>query len=578
MPGRNGRCENRRTVAASARMKDRQNGGSVAARESIPEDGSTTANEIMTGTEEESEEGETQGKQTDNEDSCDSQSGACDRAMVRDFPQFAKMASPTYKCGEVDGETFAHSVECCYEEIVHWRRNLFKIPSGKPGKSFVHELTKLFCAYADGSALESIALKAAMVLPALMLQKPHHKSKSKDHSNHLDRQLRMWANGDINTLMLECRTIQGQLTTRAHNNESASKARTFAKLMMEGKVRAALRTITTTANGGVLSLTKEVREALIKKHPPKQPPVSSSIMEPDTLLREPHFIVFEKIDGHMIRETALKTDGAGGPSGLDAAAWKRLCSSFSSFSADLCDAMASVARRICSSFVDPSGLTAFTACRLIALDKCPGVQPIGIGETARRIISRAILATLKDEIQTVAGPLQLCAGQEAGCEAAIHTMWQVFETPEVEATIIVDASNAFNTLNRQNALRNIQRLCPSLATVLINTYCEDVQLHIDGETLLSQEGTTQGDPLAMAMYAIGILPLIHRLKEESVKQVWYADDATAGAQLTHLRAWWDHMVEIGPDYGYHPNAAKTWVIVEMSGFLAPWHRVTATPH
>ena len=75
-------------------MEDRQNGGSVAARESIPEDGSTTANEIMTGTEGESEEGETQGKQTDNEGSCDSQSGACDRAMVRDFPQFVKMASP----------------------------------------------------------------------------------------------------------------------------------------------------------------------------------------------------------------------------------------------------------------------------------------------------------------------------------------------------------------------------------------------------------------------------------------------------------------------------------------------------
>ena len=139
-----------------------------------------------------------------------------------------------------------------------------------------------------------------------------------------------------------------------------------------------------------------------------------------------------------------------------------------------------------------------------------------------------------DEIQAVAGPLQLCAGQEAGCEAAIHAMRQVFETPEVEATIIVDASNAFNTLNRQNALRNIQCLCPSLATVLINTYREDVQLHIDEETLLSQEGTTQADPLAMAMYAIGILPLIHCLKEESVKQVWYADDATAGAQLTHF--------------------------------------------
>ena len=144
----------------------------------------------------------------------------------------------------------------------------------------------------------------------------------------------------------------------------------------------------------------------------------------------------------------------------------------------------------------------------------------------------------------------------------IHAMQEVFETPEVEAAIIVDASNAFNSLNRQNALSIIQHLCPSLATVLINTYREDVQLHIDGETLLSQEGTTQGDPLAMAMYAIGILPLIHRLKGESVKQVWYADDATAGAQLAHLRDWWDRLVEHGPDYGYYPNASKTWIVVK----------------
>lgn len=563
MPGRNGRCENGGNVDASARVEESQDERTRATNESSPEDGSTTANAITHGSEvENGDEGEIGREQTDLEDSRDSQSGARDRAGVRDLPQFSELASPTFRWGDVDGETFAHSVECCYEETVHWRRNLFKIPSGKAGKSFVHELTKLFRAYADGSALESIALKAAMVLPALMLQKPHQKSKAKDHSSHLDRRLRMWARGDINALMLECRTIQNQLGTRSNSRGSASEARTFAKLMMEGKVRAALRTITATDNGGVLSLTKEVRETLEKKHPPKQPPTPSAIIEPDTPFKEPHFILFEKIDGHMIRETALKTDGAAGPSGLDAAAWKRLCSSFSSFSADLCDAMASVAKRICTSYVDPSGLTAFTACRLIALDKCPGIRPIGIGETARRIISRAILTILKDEIQAAAGPLQLCAGQEAGCEAAIHAMQEVFETPEVEAAIIVDASNAFNSLNRQNALRNIQHLCPSLATVLINTYREDVQLHIDGETLLSQEGTTQGDPLAMAMYAIGILPLIHRLKGESVKQVWYADDATAGAQLAQLRDWWDRLVEHGPDYGYYPNASKTWIVVK----------------
>ena len=35
--------------------------------------------------------------------------------------------------------------------------------------------------------------------------------------------------------------------------------------------------------------------------------------------------------------------------------------------------------------------------------------------------------------------------------------------------LLINASNAFNSLNRETALHNIQRLCPSLATALINT-------------------------------------------------------------------------------------------------------------
>jgi hypothetical protein len=64
---------------------------------------------------------------------------------------------------------------------------------------------------------------------------------------------------------------------------------------------------------------------------------------------------------------------------------------------------------------------------------------------------------------------------------------------------LVDASNAFNNLKREVAMRNISTLCPSLATVIVNTYRSDIPLFIDGETFLSQEGTTQGDPLAMAI-------------------------------------------------------------------------------
>ena len=86
-------------------------------------------------------------------------------------------------------------------------------------------------------------------------------------------------------------------------------------------------------------------------------------------------------------------------------------------------------------------------------------------------------------------------------------------------------------------------------------------LFIDGETLLSREGTTQGDPLAMAMYAIATVPLIERLQQH-VTQVWFADDATAGGKLLDLRNWWDQLVECCQDYGYSANASKTWLVVK----------------
>ena len=70
--------------------------------------------------------------------------------------------------GEVSSEQFIPSVRVAYSECVHWRRNIFSVPSGRVGKAFVSELAWLFKAYADGSTLESIALTAAMLLPLLL--------------------------------------------------------------------------------------------------------------------------------------------------------------------------------------------------------------------------------------------------------------------------------------------------------------------------------------------------------------------------------------------------------------------------
>ena len=154
-------------------------------------------------------------------------------------------------------------------------------------------------------------------------------------------------------------------------------------------------------------------------------------------------------------------------------------------------------------------------------------------------------------------------GQQAGCEAAVHAMSSLYDSQTTEAILLVDANDAFNSLNREVALRNIQHLCPSLSVVLINTYREDIELFVDGATLLSTEGTTQGDPLAMAMYGIGSLPLIKKLQTCDVTQTWYADDAAAAGSTANIRCWWDMITKAGPMFGYYPNASKTHLIVKQ---------------
>ena len=69
----------------------------------------------------------------------------------------------------------------------------------------------------------------------------------------------------------------------------------------------------------------------------------------------------------------------------------------------------------------------------------------------------------------MAGPIQVCAGHQAGAKSAIHAMSSFFQEENTEGVLLINASNAFNSLNRQVALHNIQVLC-SRASLILITY------------------------------------------------------------------------------------------------------------
>ena len=149
-------------------------------------------------------------------------------------------------------------------------------------------------------------------------------------------------------------------------------------------------------------------------------------------------------------------------------------------------------------------------------------------------------------------------------------MRKIFNDHDTEAVILVDASNAFNSLNRQVAFHHIRIICPAFSTILINTYREPTLLVVSGgKEMLSKEGTTQGDNLAMAFYALGTKPIQDALKLISPQtiQVWLADDATGSSSLINLKAWWDTIITEGPKFGYYVNESKSWLIVKDASQL-----------
>ena len=350
---------------------------------------------------------------------------------VRVLPSVKPVSCINSTWGGLSGIEFSIAIDGAYSEMVHWRPNLFKVPSGASGKCFVGELARLFGAFATESAFEAFALKAVMTLPALVLQKPHAKSKTQDHISCLQRRLVLWEKGDIAELLKEGKAIQRSLkasSSRRDAKDDATTARKFSQLMMEGRVRAALQLLTNESRSGLLSLEevvsdgsgRTVRDVLEEKHPDPEPAHADTILNEQMTSVDFHPILFDNITAEIIRNSALHTAGAAGPSGVNALCWRRLCTAFGQKSNDLCSSLAAVARRICTTFVDPSSLMAYTSCRLIPLDKCPCVRPVGVGEVVCRIIGKAVMRTVKCDLQDAVGSIQLCAGQDAGCEAAVH--------------------------------------------------------------------------------------------------------------------------------------------------------------
>ena len=150
--------------------------------------------------------------------------------------------------------------------------------------------------------------------------------------------------------------------------------------------------------------------------------------------------------------------------------------------------------------------------------------------------------------------------------------WAQHSDEEDWGFLLIDARNAFNEENRTAMLWAVRYEWPSGAQFTYNCYRHWSTLVVrntedgSGHFLHSKEGMTQGDPLFMIAYGIGVLYVIRYIWGEHprVTQPWYANDTGDGGLwgFHHILAnLWD-MQSRGPPRGYLPDPTKSILAVD----------------
>ncbi len=172
--------------------------------------------------------------------------------------------------------------------------NLFLVPFGSNGKRFVAELARLFRSFATCSALESIALKAALkAATALALQ------KAKVHQNCLERRMCSWSDGRKNNLLIV------QILRKTNVSRKVRLCISTAEWTLGEEALTLTLTLTLT-----LATGETVSDALRNKHPIAQGLKEEALYPPENTPPRADPVIFECIDADLIRHSAKQTPQA----------------------------------------------------------------------------------------------------------------------------------------------------------------------------------------------------------------------------------------------------------------------------
>ena len=175
---------------------------------------------------------------------------------------------------------------------------------------------------------------------------------------------------------------------------------------------------------------------------------------------------------------------------------------------------------------------------------------------ASKIAAKRVIPELRRQLP----PVQLCVRVSGGCEAAAHAVRAFVQSsvvPENNVLVKLDMKNASNTVRRDHFPEVCSSRAPSILRLASTAHATSSHLVIGNETILSETGVQQGDPLGPVLFALAVDEIARGVR--SPINIWYLDDATLGGPAESVCEDLRRIIPMLSDIGLEVNPTKSEV-------------------
>ena len=208
------------------------------------------------------------------------------------------------------------------------------------------------------------------------------------------------------------------------------------------------------------------------------------------------------------------------------------------------------------------------------LKKDKALRPIACSEALRRLAGKILASRLATRFREVLTPHgQIGVAVSSGLEAlASWCRRAALELRDDEVVAKVDYANAFNSVARSAIASAVLEHVPELSRYVLGAYGEPSLLFCEGETISSEVGAQQGDPLGPVLFSLAALaatslpaPLRSNLRGVG----WYLDDGLLVGKADDVHEALETIRAQSAKIGLRLNVTKTEILGRRRSAWSP---------